>query len=86
MELESKKVTTLALETLDNDCLLENLQAKRDLKGYSIPQLAKIMGVTAKSIYDLENGYHDPKLSLLKKYAKAVDCHLEIEIVNGPLE
>ena len=56
MELESKKVTALALETLDNYCLLENLQAKRELKGYSIPQLAIIMGVNAKSIRDLEKG------------------------------
>ena len=40
------------------------------------------MGVDEHLVYKVENETHDPKLSLLQNYAKALGGHLEISFVS----
>jgi len=78
----SKEVRDINLEVLDHECLIESLAARRNLIGISQLGIARIMGVDEHLVYKVENETHDPKLSLLQNYAKALGGHLEISFVS----
>ncbi|MBU0680439.1 MAG: helix-turn-helix transcriptional regulator [Proteobacteria bacterium] len=65
--------------------LLHELLKARQTAGLSQAEIAKRMGTKAPAITRLESslssGQHSPSIATLKKYAKAVGCHLEIKIV-----
>lgn len=65
--------------------LREMLRARRDA-GLSQADIAKRMGTKPPAITRLESslssGRHSPSIATLKKYAEAVDCHLEIRLVH----
>ena len=74
-------------ETLEPEfhLLREMLRARRDA-GLSQADIAERMGTKPPAITRLESsltsGRHSPSIATLKKYAKAVDCHLEIKLVH----
>jgi len=55
--------------------------------GLTQADIAKRMGTQTPAIARLESGggnkQHSPSVSTLRKYAKAVDCHLEIKLVHN---
>lgn len=65
--------------------LLRELLRARQNAGLSQAEVAKIMGTKAPAITRLESslssGKHSPSIATLKKYAKALGCHLEIKLV-----
>jgi transcriptional regulator with XRE-family HTH domain len=54
--------------------------------GLSQLEIAGRMGTKPPAITRLESslssGKHSPSIATLKKYAKAVDCHLEIKLIH----
>ncbi len=64
--------------------LRELLRARQDA-GLSQAEIAEKMGTKAPAITRLESslgsGKHSPSIATLKKYAKALGCHLEIKLV-----
>jgi len=65
--------------------LREMLKARQDA-GLSQADIADRMGTKAPAITRLESsltsGRHSPSIATLKKYAEAVNCHLEIKLVR----
>ena len=65
--------------------LLRELLKARQNAGLSQAEVAKLMGTKAPAITRLESslssGKHSPSIATLKKYAKALGCHLEIKLV-----
>jgi len=65
--------------------LREMLKARQDA-GLSQADIADRMGTKPPAITRLESsltsGRHSPSIATLKKYAEAVDCHLEIKLVH----
>jgi len=65
--------------------LHEMLRARQDA-GLSQADIAERMGTKAPAITRLESsltsGRHSPSIATLKKYAEAVNCHLEIKLVH----
>jgi len=67
--------------------LFEELLKARMLAGLTQAQVAERMGTKTPAIARLESGggnkKHSPSLSTLQKYAQAVDCHVEIRLVQN---
>ena len=65
--------------------LLHDLLLARQKAGLSQADIAKKMGTKAPAVTRLESslssGRHSPSIETIKKYADALDCHLEIKIV-----
>jgi len=65
--------------------LRDMLRARQDA-GLSQADIADRMGTKPPAITRLESslssGRHSPSIATLKKYAEAVDCHLEIKLVH----
>jgi transcriptional regulator with XRE-family HTH domain len=65
--------------------LLRELLKARQNAGLSQAEVAKTMGTKAPAVTRLESslssGKHSPSIATLKKYAKALGCHLEIKLV-----
>ncbi|MBU2511965.1 helix-turn-helix transcriptional regulator [bacterium] len=65
--------------------LLRELLKARQRAGLSQAEIAKRMGTKAPAVTRLESslssGKHSPSIATIKKYADALDCHLEIKIV-----
>jgi len=65
--------------------LREMLKARQDA-GLSQADIADRMGTKPPAITRLESsltsGRHSPSIATLKKYAEAVNCHLEIKLVH----
>lgn len=65
--------------------LLRDLLNARQKSGISQAEIAERMGTKAPAITRLESslssGKHSPSIATLKKYADALDCHLEIRLV-----
>jgi transcriptional regulator with XRE-family HTH domain len=56
--------------------------AARSKSGLTQQAVADLMGTTKSAVSRLEStGKHAPSLTTLKKYARAVGCHLEIKLV-----
>ena len=67
--------------------LLREILLARQKAGLSQAQIAERMGTKPPSVTRLESslssGKHSPSLDTIKKYAKALDCHLEIKLVKN---
>lgn len=67
--------------------LLRELLKARQHAGLSQADIAEKMGTKAPAVTRLESsltsGKHSPSISTLKKYAQALDCHLEIKLVSN---
>ncbi|UFS71756.1 helix-turn-helix domain-containing protein [Geomonas sp. RF6] len=62
--------------------LAREILAARARVGLSQEAVAERMGTTKSAVSRLEAvGKHAPSLTTLKKYARAVGCHLEIRLV-----
>jgi len=65
--------------------LLHGLLKARQKAGLSQAEVAERMGTKAPAVTRLESalssGKHSPSIATIKKYADALDCHLEIKIV-----
>ncbi len=66
--------------------LFDELLKARVHAGLTQAEVADRMGTKTPAVARLENGggnkQHSPSISTLRKYAKAVDCHLEIKLVQ----
>ncbi|RLA23839.1 MAG: transcriptional regulator [Gammaproteobacteria bacterium] len=67
--------------------LLRGMLLARENSGLSQAEIATRMGTKPPAITRLESsltsGKHSPSLATLKKYAEAVNCHLEIKLVHN---
>ncbi len=67
--------------------LLRELLKARQKAGLSQAEIAERMGTKAPAITRLESslgsGKHSPSIATIKKYADALNCHLEIKIVTN---
>ena len=65
--------------------LLREMLKARQKAGLSQAEIAERMGTKAPAVTRLESalssGKHSPSIATIKKYADALDCHLEIKIV-----
>ena len=69
--------------------LLREMLSAWEKTGLSQEEIAVRMGTTAPVFTQLESlladGKSSPSLATIKKYAKAVDCHVEIRLIqNSP--
>ncbi|MEA3267254.1 MAG: helix-turn-helix transcriptional regulator [Candidatus Fermentibacteria bacterium] len=83
--LENKQVKD-AYDALEPEfSLLHEILRARQNAGLSQAEIAELMGTKAPAVTRLESslssGKHSPSLSTLKKYADALNCHLEIKLV-----
>jgi len=66
--------------------LLRDMLKARQSAGLSQADIAERMGTKPPAITRLESsltsGRHSPSIATLKKYAEAVNCHLEIKLVH----
>ncbi len=67
--------------------LFDELLKARMEAGLTQSEVAERMGTKTPAIARLESGggnkQHSPSISTLRKYAKAVGCHLEIRLVHN---
>ncbi len=75
-----------AYEALEPEfSLLHEILKARQNAGLSQAEIAERMGTKAPAITRLESslssGKHSPSIATLKKYADALNCHLEIKLV-----
>jgi transcriptional regulator with XRE-family HTH domain len=67
--------------------LLRQMLEARERAGLSQAQVAERMGTKAPSITRLEaslsNGKHSPSLATLRRYAQAVGCELQVNLVQS---
>ena len=67
--------------------LLRVMLLAREKTGLSQAEIATRMGTKAPAITrlgsSLTSGKHSPSLSTIKKYAEAVDCHVEIKLIHN---
>jgi transcriptional regulator with XRE-family HTH domain len=67
--------------------LLRELLDARQKAGVSQAEIAERMGTKAPAITRLESslssGKHSPSIATIKRYADALNCHLEIKIVSN---
>jgi DNA-binding XRE family transcriptional regulator len=67
--------------------LFDELLKARMTAGLTQSEVAELMGTKTPAIARLENGggnkQHSPSITTLRKYAKAVGCHLEIKLVHN---
>lgn len=72
----------------DEFAALDVLLAARMQAGLTQEQVAAKMGVSQPSLARVEaslgSRQHSPSLAMLRKYASAVDCKLEIKLVPQP--
>ena len=69
-------------ELADEYSLVRELLAARSRAGLTQEEVAQSMGTTKSAVSRLEaGGKHSPSVATLKKYAKAVDCEIEIRLL-----
>jgi predicted transcriptional regulator len=83
-----KKGVKAAYDAMEPEfALLHELLQARQKAGLSQAEIAEKMGTKAPAVTRLEtsltSGKHSPSISTLKKYAQALDCHLEIKLVSN---
>ncbi len=85
LKRKNVKAEYLALEP--EFILLRELLDARQKAGLSQAEIAERMGTKAPAITRLESalssGKHSPSIATIKKYADALNCHLEIKIVSN---
>ena len=91
-ELKEKMLSNSEVKTEYNSLekefsLFEELLKARTIAGLTQAEVAERMGTKTPAIARLESGggnkKHSPSLSTLQKYAQAVDCHVEIKLVQN---
>jgi len=92
--LTHKKLRAKALAIPEVKIEFENAQAEyavldeflkiRAAKGFTQNQIAEKIGTTQSVIARLESGKskHSPSIATLSRYAEALDCQLEIRLVQ----
>ena len=83
----SRKEVKTEYDALEPEfALLREMLMARQKAGLSQSEIAERMGTKPPAITRLESslssGRHSPSIATLKKYAKAVDCHLEIKLIH----
>ena len=67
--------------------LLREMLSVREKTGLSQEEIADRMGTIVPAVTRLESslagGKRSPSLATIKKYAKAVDCHVEIKLIQN---
>jgi len=67
--------------------LLREMLLARKSAGLSQAEIAIKMGTKAPAVTRLESsltsGNHSPSLATIKKYAEAVNCHVEIKLIHN---
>ena len=85
--LKNKKVMAEYKALEPEFTLLRELLKARQKAGLSQAEIAERMGTKAPAITRLESslssGKHSPSIATIKRYANALDCHLEIKIVSN---
>src|SRR6056300_1647449 len=81
-----RPVVKAAYEEMEPEfSLLRELLRARQNAGLSQAEIAEKMGTKAPAVTRLESslssGKHSPSIATLKKYAKALGCHLEIKLI-----
>lgn len=72
---------------LNARALRESLVNIRKERGYTQAAVAKRMGVTQATVSELETSrYPDPLITTLARYARAMDCRLDIGVLPPPAE
>ncbi len=83
--LKRKKVQAVYEASEPEFSLLRELLKARQNAGLSQAEIAERMGTEPAAVTRLESslssGRHSPSVATLNKYAKALDCHLEIRLV-----
>jgi DNA-binding XRE family transcriptional regulator len=70
---------------VDNDTsYIESLVALRKANGLSTFEVANRVSVSEETIIDLESYHSDPKLSLLRRYAHAVNAIVKHSVIMDP--
>lgn len=70
---------------VDNDvAYIENLVAIRKASGLSTLEVANRVSVSEETIIDFESYHSDPKLSLLRRYAHAVNAIVKHSVILDP--
>jgi ribosome-binding protein aMBF1 (putative translation factor) len=95
MRHEKLKAKALSRETVKAEydalkpefTLLHEMLLARQKVGLSQAEVAERMGTKPPAVTRLESslssGRHSPSIATLKKYAEAVNCHLEIKLVHN---
>ena len=83
----SRKAVKTEYDALEPEfALLSEMLTARQKAGLSQLEIAGRMGTKPPAITRLESslssGKHSPSIATLKKYAEAVDCHLEIKLIH----
>jgi DNA-binding XRE family transcriptional regulator len=80
---KNRKGFRKAYENLHEEyAIVREMLMARSKSGLTQEVVAKIMGTSKSAVSRLESaGKHSPSLATLKKYAKAVGCHLEVKFV-----
>lgn len=81
-----RKGVKVAYEALEPEfSILHEILNARQKAGLSQAEIAERMGTKAPAVTRLESsltsGKHSPSIATLKKYARALDCHLEIKLI-----
>lgn len=65
--------------------LLDEFLKARAAQGLTQAQVAEKIGTTQSAVARMESGSgkHSPSLATLSKYAKALDCQLEVRLVRN---
>lgn len=58
------------------------VKARRDA-GLTQAEVAERMGVSLETVYEVENYYDNPRVSVLRRYAIAVGVKVEHKIISG---
>lgn len=70
---------------VDNDtAYIESLVALRKASGLSTLEVANRVSVSEDTIIDFESYHSDPKLSLLRRYAHAVNAIVNHSVIRDP--
>lgn len=56
---------------------MEELKKRREQRGLSKEELAKLVGVSTRAIEYYETGKREPRASILKQMAKVLKCRME---------
>jgi len=81
----NRKDVKAEYDRLDEEfALLDEFLKARTAAGLTQAELAKRIGTTQSAIARLESGRenHSPSLSTLQKYARALNCRLELRLVK----
>ncbi len=88
--LSNPEVRT-AYDALETEfALLRQMLRARNKAGLTQAEVAERMGTKAPAITRLESsltsGKHSPSLATLQRYAKAVGCTLQVNLIKSPVQ